>query len=144
MTTKNDMQNPRGTDYEHWKQPPASPQPQREQPVDGADLKAIENFIYSTMNHTREWELAENAYQRILTARSRPHTPAPDTMTISVKEFEQYIKDKQEQAARTATLAAYERFMQAIEYRFDDTNNGRGVVGVIRGIKESLRTAHRR
>jgi hypothetical protein len=27
---------------------------------------------------------------------TRPHTPAPDTMTISVKEFEQYIKDKQE------------------------------------------------
>lgn len=37
----------------------------------GADLKAIEDFIYSTMNHTREWELAENAYQRILSC-SRP------------------------------------------------------------------------
>jgi hypothetical protein len=37
--------------------------------------------------------------------RFRPHTPTPDTMTISVKEFEQYIKDKQEQAAHIATLA---------------------------------------
>jgi len=32
-----------------------------------------------------------------------------------------------------------DEFMQAIEFRFDDTNRGRGVVGTIRGIKESLR-----
>jgi hypothetical protein len=51
----------------------SSEQPKEHQ-IDGADLKAIEDFIYSTMNHTREWELAENAYQRILTVRSRPHT----------------------------------------------------------------------
>ena len=31
-------------------------------------------------------------------------------------------------------------FMTAIEFRFDDTNRGRGVVGTIRGIKESLRS----
>jgi hypothetical protein len=55
---------------------PARQPQQQQQFVAGADLKAIEDFIYSTMNHTREWELAENAYQRILTTRSRPH-PAP-------------------------------------------------------------------
>lgn len=36
------------------------------------DLKAIENFIYTTMNHTLEWKAAEQAYQNILNARSRP------------------------------------------------------------------------
>jgi len=35
---------------------------------------------------------------------------------------------------------ALNEFMKAIEFRFDDTNQGRGVVGTIRGIKESLRT----
>jgi hypothetical protein len=32
-----------------------------------------------------------------------------------------------------------DEFMSAIEFRFDDTNNGRGVVGTIRGLRESLR-----
>lgn len=43
---------------------PAAQQPQREQQIDGADLKAIENFIYSTMNHTREWKLLEIYYEQ--------------------------------------------------------------------------------
>jgi hypothetical protein len=55
-----------------------NPQQQREQLVDGVDLKAIEDYIYSTMNHTPEWKRAEQAYQNILTARSRPHTPEPE------------------------------------------------------------------
>ena len=32
-----------------------------------------------------------------------------------------------------------DEFVAAIEFRFDDTNRGRGVVGTIRGIRESLR-----
>jgi hypothetical protein len=47
--------------------------------------------------------------------RFRPHTPTPDTMTISVKEFEQYIKDKQEQAAHIATLATYDEVLYNID-----------------------------
>ena len=42
------------------------------------DLKAIENFIYSTMNHTPEWKAAEQAYQNILNTRSRPAPASPD------------------------------------------------------------------
>ena len=105
---------------------PDAQQPQREHPIDGADLKAIENFIYSTMNHTKEWELAENAYQRILTARSRPHTPAPEHKPLVGFEFNpacdcSVCQDEkaawEQRAARTATLAetapikqVYERF----------------------------------
>lgn len=46
------------------------------------------------------------------------------------------ILQQHDAAIRKETL---DEFMAAIENRFDDTNNGRGVVGVIRGIKESLR-----
>lgn len=66
-------------------------EPEQQQPKEytamGADLKAIEDFIYSTMNHTREWELAENAYQRILSC-SRPHpAPARDIKELFRKEI---------------------------------------------------------
>ena len=43
------------------------------------------------------------------------------------------------QVAKAAREDALNEFMMAIEYRFEDTNNGRGVVGTIRGLKESLR-----
>jgi hypothetical protein len=95
-------------------------QPQREHPIDGADLKAIENFIYSTMNHTKEWELAENAYQRILTARSRPHTPAPEHKPLVGFEFNpacdcSVCQDEkaawEQRAARTATLATLDKII---------------------------------
>jgi len=42
--------------------------------------------------------------------------------------------------AKAERKKALDEFMQAIEFRFDDTNRGRGVVGTIRGIKESLRS----
>lgn len=45
------------------------------------DLKAIEDYIYSSMNHTDEWRKAEQAYQNILSARSRP-APAPATPRV--------------------------------------------------------------
>jgi len=41
-----------------------------------------------------------------------------------------------EEKVRKDTL---DEFMQAIEFRFDDTNNGRGVIGTIREIKETLK-----
>jgi hypothetical protein len=43
MTTRTDMQNPRGTDYEHWKVP-ASQQPQRE-PEESKELKEIREMF---------------------------------------------------------------------------------------------------
>lgn len=39
------------------------------------DLKAIEDYIYSTMNHTPEWEKAEQAYQNILSSHTPAHPP---------------------------------------------------------------------
>ena len=77
----------------------------KEHQIDGADLKAIEDFIYSTMNHTREWELAENAYQRILTVRSRPH-PAPT---------DEQCRICSQATAKAAREDALNEFMMAIE-----------------------------
>ena len=57
-----------------------------QQQVDGKDLKAIEDFIYSTMNHTPEWEKAEQAYQNILRSR-----PAPQQQNLSC--LGQYDRD---------------------------------------------------
>ena len=48
----------------------------QQQGVDGKDLKAIEDYIYSTMNHNPDWRKAEGAYQNILAAHSRP-APSP-------------------------------------------------------------------
>ena len=49
----------------------------QQQGVDGKDLKAIEDYIYSTMNHNPDWRKAEGAYQNILAAHSRP-APSPE------------------------------------------------------------------
>jgi hypothetical protein len=71
--------------------PDKAQQPQREYTILGSEMKGFDHVVW-----------LKPLFKK---CRSRPHTPAPDTMTISVKEFEQYIKDKQEQAARAATLA---------------------------------------
>jgi hypothetical protein len=101
-------------------------QQQREQLVDGVDLKAIEDYIYSTMNHTPEWKRAEQAYQNILTARSRPHTPAPaapvdftcwrgdcklhdDCIHSYGQEYPPCVDAAVQQVAHTATLAVLDK-----------------------------------
>ena len=70
---------------------------------------------------------------------ARQHTPAPSdeekidaAITFACEKHDAAI-------VRAATLAAYDKFMEAVEFRFDDTNNGRGIVGVIREIKDKLR-----
>ena len=97
--------------------------------------------------------------------RSRPHTSTPqsyinETKGMTENEYDQWMikhdavirteerskilrlvesdewQKEHDEQTRNATL---DEFMQAIEFRFDDTNRGRGVVGTIRGIKESLR-----
>jgi hypothetical protein len=75
---------------------------------------------------------------------TRPHTSPPAQIpnpfsVITDEGFEGVVKAIQETAAKTAREDALNEFMMAIEYRFEDTNNGRGVVGTIRGLKESLR-----
>lgn len=53
------------------------------QQPEAQDLKAIEDYIYSSINHTEEWKKAEQAYQNILNTRSRP---APSQKTCNWKE----------------------------------------------------------
>lgn len=53
----------------------------------GKDIKAIENYIYSSMNHTPEWEKAEQAYQNILSSRTQD-TPAQQRIADAIKELE--------------------------------------------------------
>jgi len=101
--------------------------------------------------------------EKIFRSRPHTHTPAPERYCVTyicpragthennlyactISEFKSccnyLIKENKcpfkshDTAIRNATL---DEFMQAIEFRFDDTNRGRGVVGTIRGIKESLR-----
>ena len=62
--------------------------------------------------------------------RSRPH-PAP---------ADEQCRICSQATAKAEREDALNEFMMAIEYRFEDTNNGRGVVGTIRGLKESLRS----
>ena len=93
--------------------------------------------------------------------RTRQHTPAPEINPVEKDSrgyrclhmevrndvgFCHYMNTKivtlpvhDATVARAATLAAYDKFMEAVEFRFDDTNNGRGIVGVIREIKDKLR-----
>jgi hypothetical protein len=63
MTTRTDMQNPRGTDYEHWKQPPTSPQPPRECKHEKSYEKNGVRYCDDCM---KAWEV------------SRPHPQAPE------------------------------------------------------------------
>jgi len=55
-----------------------------------------------------------------------------------IKEILDYCKACEEEATKAERERALNDFMAAIEDRFDDTNNGRGVVGTIRGLKDSL------
>jgi hypothetical protein len=75
-------------------------------------LKAVETATSLWAKNRRQCPASINldvlteACNKVAYSIDRPHPHAPDTMTISIKEFEQYTKDKQEQAARAATLAA--------------------------------------
>jgi hypothetical protein len=81
--------------------------------------------------------------------KSCPHNPAPDTMTISVKEFEQYIKDKQEQAAHIATLKTLDKIeawckmeWKSVEYLDEEPKDIiRNEIIAFRKYFKSLRTA---
>lgn len=50
-----------------------------------SDLKAIEDYIYSSMNHTPEWRKAEEAFQRILS-----HTPVKSEQEIREKVLDEF------------------------------------------------------
>ena len=83
--------------------PTRQPHPQQ-QFVAGADLKAIEDYLYSNFNHTPEWKKAEAAYQNILSARlDATHTsapaPAPDIIPMT-RESLQAFKDETAKAER--------------------------------------------
>jgi hypothetical protein len=67
--------------------------------------------------------------------------PYPDS-NITMDRCNSFLLNIEEHDAAIARQAredALNEFMKAIEYRFEDTNNGRGVVGTIRGLKKSLR-----
>jgi hypothetical protein len=79
-------------------------QPHREYIITEEQVQTV-HHLFSIPDHAMDDADYMMQEEIVAAIRTRPHTPAPDTMTISVKEFEQYIKDKQEQAARAATLA---------------------------------------
>jgi hypothetical protein len=79
-------------------------------------------------------------------SRSRPHTStqlkgceACKNTNCDYCDLMERPLPKLEEYAATIRNATLDEFMSAIEFRFDDTNQGRGVVGTIRGIKKSLR-----
>jgi hypothetical protein len=109
MTTKNDMLNPRGTDYEHWKVP-ASQQPQREP-------HALRCETCGDLLECKPGEILYAATRRKGCAshsNTRPHTPAPEG--LSDKAVDLLVKRVEEQATRTATLAENKRVLDKMAY----------------------------
>jgi len=116
-----------------------TPQPQQEYIITEEDIQILEDTFGVTL----------------IMPRSRSHTPAPalerqpckyvagdfcDNCIDSTCGF--YPFDTQHDTAirKAERERVLDEFMAAIEFRFDDTNQGRGVVGTIRGIRESLRS----
>ena len=120
-----------------------TPQPQ-EYIITSKELERVE---VACINEYGDW-LGHTNDVLFETIRSRPHASTPQKTWESCHEHftcpngeecwylsEDYHKD-QINAIRKRVL---DEFVAAIEFRFDDTNRGRGVVGTIRGIRESLR-----
>jgi hypothetical protein len=129
MTTKNDMLNPRGTDYEHWKTPVSS-QPQQWDETPERDKPERDYGDEDT-----EVELSCGNFER-------PHTPAPSRLNTQPKgctcedcirfrdaecpypdsnitmdrcnSFLLNIDEHDAAIARTATLAENKRVLDAI------------------------------
>ena len=66
--------------------------------------------------------------------------PLPKGDTTDMKLWREYWKQHDTAIRKAERERVLDEFMAAIEFRFDDTNQGRGVVGTIRGIRESLRS----
>jgi hypothetical protein len=146
MTTRTDMQNPRGTDYEHWKQPPTSPQPPRECKHEKSYEKNGVRYCDDCM---KAWEV------------SRPHPQAPEQKSpicencgLDNAKCQMDMAgclQAQNEAARTATLKVlkpikdiHERFkhLDAILSKRDpDCPMMMCYVDIWEAVKESLRTA---
>lgn len=77
---------------------PMTPHPQQEFTARSSELKAIEDYIYSTMNHTPEWRKAESAFQRIL-SRDKTPSPAAPTKQAYIYGYEDGFNAAKQEAA---------------------------------------------
>jgi hypothetical protein len=107
-----------------------SEQPQKEYIITDTDFKQIYEIEYHLTCEER----------RAICERSRLHTPAPapdtpDKITLSLVEFELYIKDKKAEAAK----AAREQFAATIDelLKIDEPDR---LYAVLDNVRQSLRS----
>lgn len=61
--------------------------PKKELVIEVQCLKPIEDYIYSQMNHTPEWEQAERAFQYVLHSRPYPAPAQENNLLKQIREL---------------------------------------------------------